>query len=295
MPLTFVTYNIQFGLGQDGKFDTARIADAVADADIVCMQEVVQNWPRDDYEDQAATIAGRLNFFYVFGSTFNVDGSTRDADGRVVNRRRTFGNMVASRWPILSSRTLHLRKKPSPEMFDLQRCAVEAIIDHPAGPLRVYSTHLAHQASSHRMPQVETLRDYIFMAPHEGGPIDAPHPLPPLSAFDWTEGLAFAPAPRSVILAGDMNCRPTSPEYAHLCGELHPRHGRTRHYDQLVDSWVAAGHGEEGVTTLYNRDADFKIDHVLVSDDLAPKVLRSWVADDVTASDHYPVFVEFDI
>ena len=295
MSLTFATYNIQFGLGQDGAFDTGRIADAVSEADIICFQEVVQNWPRDDYEDQAASIAERLNLFYVFGSSFNVDGSFRDENGKVVNRRRTFGNMVASRWPITASRTLHLRKKPSPGLFDLQRCAVETIIALPSGPIRVYSTHLAHQAPSHRMPQVEALREYIFRAPYEGGPIDSPHPLPPQSAFDWTEGLEFAPAPRSAILAGDLNCRPTSEEYAHLCGEPHPKHGRTRHYDQLVDSWVAAGNGEEGVSTIYTRDGDYKIDHVLTTDDLAPKVTKSWVASDETASDHYPVFVEFDL
>ncbi|WP_193187194.1 endonuclease/exonuclease/phosphatase family protein [Nisaea sediminum] len=295
MTLTFATYNIQFGLGQDGKFDTLRIADAVAEADIICFQEVVQGWPRDEFEDQAATLAGRLNYFYVFGSTFDVDGSTRDDSGKVVNRRRTFGNMVASRWPISASRTLHLRKKPSPGVFDLQRCAVEAIVELPGGPIRVYSTHLGHQAPSHRMPQVEALREYIFRAPYEGAPIDAPHPLPPESAFDWTEGLAFAPAPRSAILAGDFNCRPTSEEYAYLCGEPHHKRGRTRHYDQLVDTWVASGHEEEGVSTLYNRDGDFKIDHVLVTDDLAPKVKGSRVGTDIDVSDHYPVFVEFDL
>ncbi|WP_420403927.1 endonuclease/exonuclease/phosphatase family protein [Nisaea sp.] len=295
MTLTFATYNIQFGLGQDGKFDTSRIADAVAEADIVCFQEVVQGWPRDDFEDQAATIAGRLNYFYVFGSTFDVDGSFRDEAGKVVNRRRTFGNMVASRWPISASRTLHLRKKPSPGVFDLQRCAVEAIVELPSGPIRVYSTHLGHQAPSHRMPQVEALREYIFRAPYEGAPIDAPHPLPPDSAFDWTEGLPFVPAPNSAILAGDFNCRPTSEEYAHLCGDPHPKHGRARHYDQLVDTWVVSGHEEEGVSTIYTREGDYKIDHVLVTDDLAAKVTGSRVATEVTASDHYPIFVEFDL
>lgn len=295
MTLTFATYNIQFGLGQDGEFDVPRIADAVAEADIICFQEVVQGWPRDDYEDQAATLADRLNLFYVFGSSFNVDGSLRDETGKVVNRRRTFGNMVASRWPISATRTLHLRKKPSPGLFDLQRCAVEAIVELPSGPIRVYSTHLAHQAASHRMPQVEALRDYIFRAPYEGAPIDGPHPLPPVSAFDWTEGLSYAPAPHAAIVAGDFNCRPVSDEYAHLCGEPHPTRGRTRHYDQLIDSWVAAGHEEEGVSTLYNRDGDYKIDHVLVTDDLAAKVAKSWVASDVMASDHYPVFVQLDL
>lgn len=292
MKLVVASYNIQFGLGQDERFDTARIADAVAGADIVCMQEVVQNWPRNDFEDQAATIAERLNRYYVFGSTFDVDASLVAEDGRIVNRRRTFGNMVLSRWPISASRTLPLPKKPSPDIFDLQRCAVEAFVELPGAPIRVYSTHLSHNAPVHRMPQVEMLRELIFRGPFEAAPIDAVHPR---KAFDWTEGMDAAPAPRPAILAGDLNCRPTSAEYAILCGEPHEKLGRVRAYDQLVDSWRAAGNGEEGVSTLFGKDGDYKIDHILMTGELAAHARRSWVDHGATASDHYPLFVELDL
>ena len=39
--MLFCTYNIHYGVGADGKYDVARIADVVAKADIVCVQEAV--------------------------------------------------------------------------------------------------------------------------------------------------------------------------------------------------------------------------------------------------------------
>ena len=38
--MRFVTYNIQYSKGRDGRFDLGRIADAVRAADVICLQEV---------------------------------------------------------------------------------------------------------------------------------------------------------------------------------------------------------------------------------------------------------------
>ena len=38
--MQFVTYNIQYGLGEDGRYDLDRIAAAVEDADVIALQEV---------------------------------------------------------------------------------------------------------------------------------------------------------------------------------------------------------------------------------------------------------------
>ncbi len=38
--MNFVTYNIQFGLGKDGRFDLERIAGEVDGADVIALQEV---------------------------------------------------------------------------------------------------------------------------------------------------------------------------------------------------------------------------------------------------------------
>ena len=44
--MRIVTYNIQFGLGKDGRFDLERVADEVDGADIIALQEVERHWQR---------------------------------------------------------------------------------------------------------------------------------------------------------------------------------------------------------------------------------------------------------
>ena len=58
--MLFGTYNIHYGVGADGKYDVPRIADAVAEADIVCLQEVTRGFPDNNYADHTAEIGKRL-------------------------------------------------------------------------------------------------------------------------------------------------------------------------------------------------------------------------------------------
>jgi endonuclease/exonuclease/phosphatase family metal-dependent hydrolase len=39
-----VTYNIQYGLGKDNRYDLARIAREIEDADVIALQEVEHHW-----------------------------------------------------------------------------------------------------------------------------------------------------------------------------------------------------------------------------------------------------------
>ena len=291
MTLLIASYNIQYGLGQDGIFDITRAADVVAQADIICLQEVTQHWRRNGYEDQAALITERLNRYSVFGATLDIDASTVDADGRISNRRRTFGNMVLSRWPIRSSRTLALPKRAARGIRDLQRCVVEAVIDAPAGALRVYSVHFSHISAQQRVPQAEALRDIVAWAPEDGAPIDLGNTDPD---DPWSEGAGDLFPPGPAIVAGDFNAPPESPEFAVLCGERVPRYGRVRRGDQLVDTWTVVGHDEHAPSTFDAKQTGYKIDHVLATPDLAARAMRSWIDRATEVSDHFPVWVEFD-
>ena len=75
--MLFATYNIHYGVGADGKYDVARIADAVADADIVCLQEVTRGFPGNNYADHTAEIGKRLNRYYRFHGPMEADASDR--------------------------------------------------------------------------------------------------------------------------------------------------------------------------------------------------------------------------
>ena len=288
MRILFASYNIQFGFGQDGRYDIARVAEVVKDCDIVCFQEVAQHWRRNDHDDQAKVLAEAMNAHVSFGPLYDLDASYPDAAGRVVNRRRTFGNMVASRWPIRSARTLALPKHATAEVSDVHRCVVEAVVATPAGPLRVYSVHLSHLSASQRLPQARALRDIVRDAPVSGAAFDG------VQDEFWSEGWTSPNPPAPVIVAGDFNCRADSAEYAELCGQATPSYGRIRQHDQLVDTWTAAGHDALGPTSFFKFRDNYKIDHVLASADVARSVTRAWIDTTAVASDHYPLFVEFD-
>jgi endonuclease/exonuclease/phosphatase family metal-dependent hydrolase len=107
-----ISYNIQYGRGRDGVIDLVRSCNAIRGADIICLQEVDQHWQRSGDLDQAAEISGLLPSYYaVYGSSFDVDASAPAAHGAITNRRRRHGNMILSRWPLLSMRILNLPKQ----------------------------------------------------------------------------------------------------------------------------------------------------------------------------------------
>lgn len=278
------TYNIHYGVGADGRYDLARVADAVAEADIVCLQEAVAGWPQNGFADQTAEIAARLNRYFWYHGAMEADASEALEDGRIVNRRRSFGNAVLSRWPITWARGHLLPKTQLVERFDLQRGFVEASIAAPSGPLRLYSVHLSHVGVQQRLPQVRALMEAVLAAERVG------------ATWDGLGGSSFIfqeprpETPRSAIVAGDFNFTPTDPEYPLICGEM-SAYGRMGTSLHLSDAWTAAGNVEEGVESF---PGEGRIDHLFVTHDLARRVRKAWIGHGVDASDHWPLFVELE-
>jgi endonuclease/exonuclease/phosphatase family metal-dependent hydrolase len=294
MTITFASYNIQYGKGQDRRFDLDRIAAEIEAADVIALQEVASGFARNEFEDQAEWFARRLNRHAVFGATYDVDASFTDPAGRVVNRRRRFGNMVLSRWPIRSTRTLPLPFSPPMRMRDVQRCAVEAVIDLPGGPIRLYSLHLSHLTPDTRIPQVMALRAMVEAAPREGMAWTDSHDADP---DNWAEGWAAPVPPEPCILMGDFNLRPDGPEYPLLAGLHYESNGRVPVRGQFVDSWVAAGHTEASGWTLaeWAGQEGARIDYAFLHPSLAPKLRRAWVDTQAQGSDHLPIWIEMEL
>ena len=68
------TYNIQYSKGKDGRFELDRIADAVRDADVICLQEVVRNVPGIPDPDQPARLGELLpQHHWVYGPAVDLD------------------------------------------------------------------------------------------------------------------------------------------------------------------------------------------------------------------------------
>lgn len=291
--MRIVSYNIQFGLGRDGRIDIDRVVDVVADADIIALQEVDRFWQRSGMTDQVSLLAERLaHHWWVWGPA--TDALAQLHPGPTGALRRQFGNMVLSRHPIMTSRNHLLPRRAFPSVLTGQRAALETVVALPSGRLiRVTSTHLDHVSSVVRVLQAEELLCIHRQGPEEGGVELGPsdHPL-------WQEAVQGVAPPHDHVLLGDFNMTPDSPEYAVLAGERSPWRGRLSRHDAFVDAWLLAGHAEkDGATFRHERalDAGVRIDHVLVSSGLAPLVRRAWIDGEAVASDHQPIWAELAI
>ena len=284
-----VSYNIQYGLGADNRYDLTRIADEVAGADIIAMQEVDRFWQRSGMVDSPAIIAAALpSHHMVFGANLDMDASFREG-GRIVHRRKQFGTMILSRWPILSTRNHLLPKWGDRTHHSIQQGMLEAVISTPLGDLRIYSTHLSHLCQATRLPQIAAIRGILERAPLEGGAWCGGHPDPQSGWIEESE----PPMPHDFILMGDMNFGPQSAEYAALVGDVAPGYGRLTNRAGILDAWVIAGHDEISGATHPNNNQ--RIDHCFISAALAPNIAGVHIDNNARGSDHWPVWIEFDV
>jgi endonuclease/exonuclease/phosphatase family metal-dependent hydrolase len=236
-PVRVMSFNIHHGRGLDGVVDLERVASAIedADADVVGLQEVDRHWSeRSDFVDQASVLARRLNMHLVYGA--NLDRDPLEP----AQPRRQYGTAILSDHPILEWRNVLLPRTGTKE----QRGLLEARVNVRGVPVLVYNTHLQHDSQSERTAQIEAIRQII------GTPED------------------------SVVLVGDLNARPDTPEIAAIT-------------EQLRDAWVAAGIGEG--YTYPAEDPAARIDYVLTSADVVARAAAVVTSD---ASDHLPVHAD---
>lgn len=270
MTVKVVTYNIQFGIGLDGKYDLGRIVDAVADADVIALQEVTRGFVRNDGRDLAAEIQALLPDRYcAVHMPADVDFGSEKKDGKVEERRFQFGNMILSRWPMLSVRRHLLPRTLRLSTLNLQRGALEAMIETPAGVIRFYSVHLDHIDSDERHAQIAELKS-IAQSAHRTG----------LSVTGLAEyGFPELPATEDFLLLGDFNFEPELSEYRAMLTEG----------GQLAD---ASAHDEGwSWTDPADRSKTKRIDYGFANPALAGRIAESRIDRAVEGSDHMPVWI----
>ncbi|MBN9255855.1 MULTISPECIES: endonuclease/exonuclease/phosphatase family protein [unclassified Mesorhizobium] len=293
--MKLVSYNIQYGFGGDGRYDLARAARVVAGADIIALQEVERHWRRTNLDDQPEILSRLLpDYHWVYGPAFDMDAS-ESRDGRVVNRRRQFGTMVLSKLPIVWSRLHALPMRRTVRPLNTRNAALECMIRTPAGPVRVFSLHLAHIAAEERLEQIDYLLDEHRRAVSEGGPWSGADDEP---SREWTHGEPEPENPLAAIWMGDFNMEPGSAEYRRIVGGT-PYHRGAAYRDGFVDAAAFAAepaadfHTHEKI--IDGRLAKRRLDHCFVGGMLADRV-RSASADiGEIASDHFPVRVDIDL
>ncbi len=282
--MLLITWNVQWCRGCDGRVDPGRIVRVcreIADFDVLCLQEVAVNFAALDGsagEDQVTAISGVLPAYTpVFGSGLDVPAG----DGR----RRYFGNVILSRYPIRRA-FRHLLPWPfDPARNGMQRVSLETVVDAPWGPLRVITTHLEYYSAVQRAAQVERLRE-----------LHAEASLRAAKSKDSDESeargpYAWQPRPPSAVLAGDFNFRPDDPLHARIQA---PFPGSV---PALRDAWQIAHPGEAHEPTLGVYDKEqwpgepYASDFIFVTEDLGDRVESVTVNGKTQASDHQPMLL----
>jgi len=281
--MKLITWNLQWGRGLDGRVDLARIvahARALADFDVLNVQEIADNFPGlegNDDADQFAQLAALLPGYTA------IPGYGVDLDGP--GRRRRFGNMILTRLPVIAVRRHALPWPADPGKESMPRVAIEATLRLPMGPVRVTTTHLEYYSPVQRAAQAARLRELHDEACDRA--LRPGFPTAENGPFDLT-----AQTP-SAILTADCNFPPENPAYAEIQQPLASGGPAYR------DAWALLnGHRAHEPTFCLHEHRYAKqpycCDFIFVSEDLAPRVRGIRVDVETKYSDHQPVLLDFD-
>ena len=279
--VTIITWNIQWGLGADGRLDLGRLigdARSMAEFDVLCLQEVADNFSRlkeNGGENQFGAIAELLPGYVA------VEGVALDVpDGR--GKRSRFGNMILSRHPVAQVLRYTLPWEAAATR-NMPRVLIEAVVEFPSGPLRVMTTHLDFSADTLRRAEVEGIReahrtayDRTLTLREDGSGTYKRFPISP-----------------SAVLAGDFNMKPEDPTKKRISDPF------ASGAPALVDAWQVK-HGSEphpASFCIYDRSSGQPhcSDYVFVTEDLAARINRIVYDQDKQSSDHQPVLLELEL
>ena len=215
-----VSWNIQNGKGVDGKISLERIASvirAMADPDVICLQEISRNLALDDSARKPDQIAELRALFPGYAVSFGAAVETGDALGNW-----QFGNATLSRLPVLSVFRHALPQPAQPGIRHMPRIAIESNLTTPTGPLRIVNTHLEYHSAAQRLAQIGRIVeiDREVLANREQPP-----------AFPAAGPYVDVGRAAPTVTCGDFNMQPYSDEYRKM---LAPAPG----HPGLRDAWA---------------------------------------------------------
>ena len=281
---TVISWNIQNGLGVDGKLSIKRISDTIrnmCNPDVICLQEVSVNvaLPDGRHSDQVAELATEFDGYEpVFGVAMDVKYPGQ-------SRRGQYGNLILSRFPVLSVFNHPLPQPAEGSKKQMPRQLTEATVKAVSGPLRVMTTHLEYHSKLQRLEQVKRIRDIE-------SEVSAQEKKPP-KFTDTGPYARFQRASKSV-LCGDFNFLPDCEEYNVL---TRPDDGQAKFHD----AWMIANPGQAHAPTCGIFDdqqwpqGPHCRDFIFTSDDLAGSVENMYADTSTNASDHQPVVLDLNL
>lgn len=285
--MRLLSWNIQWGRGADGRVDLARTIDAIralGEPEVLCLQEVARNFSGlkggGPAEDGLAVLKAAFpRHEAVFAPALDVPAAA--------GRRAQFGNLLLTALPLGQIRCHLLPAPADPPRPAMQRGCIEAVIEAPAGPLRILTTHLEYHSARQRLAQVEALRRLQAEVVGEARAMRAGDEEQSRGTF------AARPRPAAAILCGDFNCEPGSLPYRRLQADIAAAVPPWR------DVWPLLHPGQTHAPTVGVHGAEWPgrqycCDFFFASADLLPRLRAVQVLAATAASDHQPVLLELD-
>ena len=263
---------------------TANAINEMADADVICLQEVSRFDPEMDDGKGADQVVVLANCFPNHAPVF---GTALDRLNLGMRERMQFGNLILSRLPIIQVFS-HLLPQPAPAApcKHMPRQALEVIVEVEDGPLRITTTHLEYHCPRQRLAQAARLRElHLEIKANQSYAAIAPSSGP----------YAAIARPARSIICGDFNSAPDDAGYQTLTSSIN---GTAKNF---FDAWRII-HGETmhaPTTGIYDQqqwpEGPHCRDFFFVSGELSDVVNDIRVQEKTDASDHQPVLLSLDI
>ncbi|PVY80989.1 endonuclease/exonuclease/phosphatase family metal-dependent hydrolase [Cupriavidus alkaliphilus] len=283
--MELISWNIQWGRGADGRVDLARqvqVLRAMADADVLCLQEVTRGFGELRGEPGADQVSELTALLPGYRLLYAPAVERRGRDGAL----KQFGNLIATRLPVREVFRHALPWPADPEVASMPRVALEATVEAGSARLRVICTHLEYYSATQRTAQAEALRDWHAEA--------CAHARRPGRSEQWPGPFTPEPRPVEAILCGDFNSKPDDVAYRRM---LEPFDDDTPAWR---DAWLHAHPGLPHAPTCALHDKEqwpeppFACDFMLVTEPLVARIRRCEVNADTDASDHQPILLSLD-
>lgn len=272
--MEILTWNIQAAQGVDGVVSIDRIADDIkhlADADIICLQEVLVT---AEFNQPLQLSQHFPKHTVVFGPAID----RLDAAGRL-----KFGNLILCRLPLLQIVQHKLPQPAEPTAKHMPRQAIEVIVDDNGTPVRVMTTHLEFFAAHQRSAQVD------YFTAHHRQCLERWHQPSPQGG---EQQFASLPETAQSIYCGDFNLPVDSPDYARLIGNNTD--------ENLIDCWplLHADKPHDPTCGIFDhvqwQEGAHCRDFFFASPQIVKRVSRIEVDTQTAASDHQPLVIALD-
>jgi endonuclease/exonuclease/phosphatase family metal-dependent hydrolase len=279
--MRILSWNVQYGKSSDGSADFSHSLQhikSLGDFDVICLQELGRNMAEYCRPDQSDHLLMTQSCFHehhaVWGSGFS--WPSQDADN---DHRQEFGNISLVKSRLLDFRIHQLPQPATPGKEQMQRVAVETVVDSGMGPISIINTHLAYHDDAENQQQLEHLNHLEQER--------TAHQREPKRPGIGTYQAKFLAAAR--ILCGDFNFTPDTSQY------------RFQHEANWGDAFTLRNDGAAHPPTCGIYDAaqwpqgEHCRDFFWLSPELQSLQFKINVDTDSKLSDHQPVMLEISI